>query len=87
MKINTYISNFFDELPTRLFLMLFMFSNDPGYGNGAWYKSLGPRKQTDTELENAKFNPDNYRTQTFDKVQTFNEAYKKLIEIRNIEAK
>lgn len=87
MTISACIANFLVELPTRLFLMLFMFSNDPRYGNGAWYKSLGPRKQTNADLENAKFDPDNYRTETFDKAQTFNESYKKLIEIRSIEDK
>lgn len=87
MTIAACIANFLVELPTRLFLMLFMFSNDPGYGNGAWYKSLGPRKQTAAELENAKFDPDNYRSETLSKAQTFDESYKKLIEIRNIEAK
>ena len=79
--IRNYISIFFDELPTRLFLMLFMFSNDPGYGNGAWYKSLGPKQKTDAELEDEMFSPNNYRQQN---EQPITDAYEKMLELRKI---
>lgn len=84
-SITQKISKFWDELPTRFFLMLFMFSDDPGYGRGAWYKQLGgPRELTPRELEDAKFDPDNYRATIYGRERDINEGYDKLMEIRAI---
>lgn len=44
--LSAKLAKFWDELPTRIFLF-FMASDDPTYGNGAWYKPLGgPRTLT-----------------------------------------
>ena len=76
---------FWYELPTRLFLMLFMFSNDPGYGRGAWYKQLGgPRTLTPREIEEARFSPDNYRSKSHNDTVDLAMGYENLIAIRNI---
>ena len=76
---------FWYELPTRLFLILFMFSDEPGYGRGAWYKSLGPRQPTPREIEDSQFAPNNYRTGPYGNAGDTVNGYNKLIELRNIE--
>lgn len=84
-NFSKFWAKFWDELPTRLFLMLFMFSNEPGYGRGAWYKQLGgPRTLTPREIEEAKFSPDNYRTGSHNDVSDVSRGYDKLLAIRNI---
>jgi hypothetical protein len=72
------LSKFWDELPTRLCLI-------PVYGMRALYMQLGgPRELTPRELEDAKFNPDNYRAKTYERERDINEGYDKLMEIRAI---
>lgn len=72
------MSKFWDELPTRLFLI-------PVYGMRAWYMELGgPRELTPRELEDAKFNPYNYRAKTYGRELDINEGYEKIKAIRAI---
>lgn len=83
--LSAKLAKFWDELPTRLFLMLFMFSNDHGYGRGAWYKPLGgPRKLTPREIEEAQFSPDNYRSGSHNDMEDVARRYDKLLAIRNM---
>jgi hypothetical protein len=44
----------------------------------------GPRELTPRELEDAKFNPDNYRSKTFSHDRDINECFEKINEIRTI---
>lgn len=77
-SVTQKLAKFWDELPTRLCLI-------PVYGMRAWYMKLGgPRELTPRELEDAKFNPDNYRSKTFNHDRDINECYEKLTEIRAI---
>jgi hypothetical protein len=72
------IYKYWDELPTRLCLI-------PVYGTQALYMQLGgPRKLTPRELEDAKFNPDNYRAKTYGQERDISDGYDKLMEIRAI---
>ena len=83
--LSAKIAKFWDELPTRLFLMLFMFSDERTYGNGAWYKPLGgPRTLTPLEIEEALFSPNSYRSGSHNDADDISRGYAKLQEIRNI---
>ena len=83
--LSAKLAKFYDELPTRLFLMLFMFSGDRAYCNGAWYKPLGgPKTQTPREIEEAKFSPNNYRSGSHNDGADIARGYDKLLAIRNM---
>lgn len=83
MYTNLYatVSQFIQELPTRMFLLLFIFNDDPGYGRGAWYKSLQRRPPTEYELEEAKFDPKNYRTSDIINIE---DGHKTITELRQV---
>ena len=82
--LSAKLAKFWYELPTRIFLFC-VSSDDPTYGNGAWYKPLGgPRKLTPREIEEAQFSPDNYRSGSHNDAADVAQGYDKLLAIRNI---
>lgn len=82
--LSAKLTKFWDELPTRIFLF-FMSSDDPTYGNGAWYKPLGgPRTLTPREIEEAQFSPNSYRSGSHNDAADIARGYDKLLAIRNM---